>query len=88
VSGTGNETREFEWKYAGKNSERAREEENDEDNFSRRISYEVPSLLFFYHRCCGFCKPAGAAADILWFLLLPQKAARSCVVIVGTPFQT
>jgi hypothetical protein len=26
----GSSTREFEWKYAGKNSERAREEENDD----------------------------------------------------------
>lgn len=57
-------------------------------NLSRRIYYEVSSLLFFYHRCCGFCKAAGAAADVLWLLLLPQKSAMSCVVIVGTPFQT
>jgi hypothetical protein len=37
VSGTGSETREFEWKHAGKNSERAREEENDDDNFISTI---------------------------------------------------
>ncbi|CAK9878109.1 unnamed protein product [Sphagnum jensenii] len=84
----GNETREFEWKYAGKSPERAREEENDDDNFSRRIYYEVPSLHFFYKRYCGFCNAATAAADVLCLLLLPQKSARSCVVIGGTPFQT
>ncbi|CAK9228736.1 unnamed protein product [Sphagnum troendelagicum] len=84
----GNETREFEWKYAGKSSERAREEENDDDNFSRRIYYEVPSLHFFCNRYCGFCNAATAAADVLCLLLLPQKSARSCVVIGGTPFQT
>ncbi len=49
---------------------------------------EVPSLHFFYHRYCGFRNAATAAADVLCLLLLPQKSARSCVLIVGTPFQT
>lgn len=94
VSGTGSETRELWVEIRGKEQGTcARGGERRRRQFqlhysSIMIYYEVPSLLFVYHRCCGFCKAAGAAADVLWLLLLPQKSARSCVDIVGTPFQT